>query len=121
MQLQVTLADLVVFDVIDDEEMIDSAEYDDAVYAQPPPRGKVRTWGVRFDESGLGPIVVDDAGARMYDEQVAQQMAAAAAQVGHLGSDDRTFCLHRATLLERGKSNRSGFLRGGYVCTHDND
>lgn len=76
-----TLANLVVFDVVDDEELLPSAECSDAVSAQPPQRSSVRTWGVRFDESGSGALVIDDAGIRMYDDQVAQQMAAASAQV----------------------------------------
>ncbi|CAN0203903.1 unnamed protein product, partial [Ectocarpus fasciculatus] len=59
-QLQVILDDLVVFDS-------EGAGTD--------------AWSVKFREDGAAAIIVDDAGKDLYDAQVEEQMAAAAAQV----------------------------------------
>ncbi|CAM9463487.1 unnamed protein product [Ectocarpus sp. 6 AP-2014] len=59
-QLQVILDDLVVFDSTD---------------------AGTDAWSVKFREDGATVIIVDDAGKDLYDAQVEEQMAAAAAQV----------------------------------------
>ncbi|CAN0163764.1 unnamed protein product [Ectocarpus sp. 12 AP-2014] len=59
-QIQVILDDLVVFD--------STGAGTDA-------------WSVKFREDGAAAIIVDDAGKDLYDAQVEEQMAAAAAQV----------------------------------------
>lgn len=90
MQLQVSLADLVVFDVphrTRGQGAVDPSAPGDEDSAPPPSNatpGKRSatgfTWGVRFEEEGSGPIVVTT-DASMYDKEVEAQMAAAAAKV----------------------------------------
>ncbi|CAM9389734.1 unnamed protein product [Scytosiphon promiscuus] len=80
MQLQVMLDDLIVFDDSDNSSIGDEN------VNNPPQKESNRdsaqvSWAVKFADGGAASIVIDDAGRDLYDAQVEEQMAAAAAQV----------------------------------------
>eukprot|EP00904_Undaria_pinnatifida_P012539 jgi/Undpi1/8415/HiC_scaffold_25.g10883.m1 len=88
-QLQVALAELVVFDVVDcasaGHEASRSAPKDYASENEESAAAGVIdrpvTWGVKFEEEGVDSIAVDAGGGQAYEDQVDLQLAAAAAQV----------------------------------------
>lgn len=80
MQLQVSLADLVVFDVSDGGGRVEEPDGPARAREDSQLESGTITWGVRFAEEGSNPIVMTN-DVNMYDKEVEARMAAAVAKV----------------------------------------
>ncbi|CAM9812687.1 unnamed protein product [Pylaiella littoralis] len=96
MQLQVMLDSLEVFEPRREDQLADSERSSQPCASAPA------TWLVRFAEQGSANIVVADVSSHMYDAQVDEQMAAAAAEVDKRREDNQ-----RAKQAARDKDRRA--------------